>query len=266
MTRFRKIAASACVLASVTMTATPGMAVELPVTTAMYVAPISVTSDAPLLWDAETVDVNHRRYRHRHYRGRYDRGRYYRHRNRGVDAGDVIAGVLILGGIAAVVDAASKGDRDRDYRNAPDYRDRRGRYDNQSGLDRAIDICRSAVDRDARVENIDSVNRTRTGWSVTGTLFDGEGFTCRLNNNGAVDGISYGDGFAPVQDNQGDDAQYRSAWANVGPGDGYAQTAYVANTDLNATDDGPMPDYPGGPIDGDIPYADQPVSDDTFGG
>ena len=45
-----------------------------------------------------------------------------RDRGNGIDAGDVIAGALVIGGIAAIAAAAS--DNDRDYR---DYRDdRRG--------------------------------------------------------------------------------------------------------------------------------------------
>ena len=41
--------------------------------------------------------------------------RGYRHRDR-VDAGDVLAGVLIIGGIAAIASAASNSSRNRDYR------------------------------------------------------------------------------------------------------------------------------------------------------
>ena len=60
------------------------------------------------------------------------------HRNRdGVSVGDVIAGALIIGGIAAVASAASRNNRDnRDYRGYPegDYGyDRAGYGDNYGG-------------------------------------------------------------------------------------------------------------------------------------
>jgi hypothetical protein len=44
--------------------------------------------------------------------------RHWRHRDR-VDTGDVLAGILIIGGIAAVASAASKSSRNRE---ANDYR------------------------------------------------------------------------------------------------------------------------------------------------
>ena len=49
----------------------------------------------------------------------------HRHHDR-VDAGDVIAGILIIGGIAAIASAASKNKRDRrdnnrEYDNRPEY-------------------------------------------------------------------------------------------------------------------------------------------------
>ena len=79
-----------------------------------------------------------------------------KHRDRdGIDAGDVIAGALIIGGIAAVASAASKN-RDRDYRYRDGYRYRdRDRYGYDYGYRRgnprrAIEKCVRAVERDAR--------------------------------------------------------------------------------------------------------------------
>lgn len=75
--------------------------------------------------------------------------RHWHSRDRGIDGGDVLAGVLIIGGIAAVAAAASKSSRDRraseyrvpeneqrssgypsddDYRNWRNDRDRNSRY------------------------------------------------------------------------------------------------------------------------------------------
>ncbi len=83
----------------------------------------------------------------------------YRERDRGIDAGDVIAGALIIGGIAAVASAAKKDrydDRyrtrgygyeyDRQYDNRYDRRYNRG-YDNSQ---RAVQLCAAAVQRDVR--------------------------------------------------------------------------------------------------------------------
>lgn len=54
--------------------------------------------------------------------------RHWHHRDRGVDAGDVFAGLLIIGGIAAVASAASKANRDKRSREARDYRYPDDRY------------------------------------------------------------------------------------------------------------------------------------------
>ncbi len=45
--------------------------------------------------------------------------RHWHSRDRGIDGGDLLAGVLIIGGIAAIAAAASKSSRDN---RAPDYR------------------------------------------------------------------------------------------------------------------------------------------------
>ena len=88
-----------------------------------------------------------------------------------VDAGDVIAGALIIGGIAAIASAASK-DRYRDG-----YRYHENRY-GHGNSNRAVDKCVRAVERDARragfryanVTQIRDVDRERRGWEVTGRL------------------------------------------------------------------------------------------------
>lgn len=128
---------------------------------------------------------------------RYGRYPYrYRHRDR-VDAGDVIAGVLVLGTIAAIASSASKAkkdDRDRrterrsddrrwDDRRAEDRRDD-GRYDDRAGvvradgtgdaMARAVDACGWAAEsdagRDARVDAINGVRRDGPAWIVTGDV------------------------------------------------------------------------------------------------
>lgn len=92
----------------------------------------------------------------------------------GIDAGDVIAGAVILGGIAVILSSGNNRDRYRgDYR----YNDRsynRG-YDNPRV---AVERCVAAVERDARragyryanVTEIRDVDRERRGFEVEGRI------------------------------------------------------------------------------------------------
>jgi hypothetical protein len=107
--------------------------------------------------------------------GRYD------HRDRDdIDVGDIIAGALIIGGIAAVASAG----RDRDYRDYR-YNDRyRGRYNdryyNRGGSPRsAVEQCVYAAERTANrysyggrahVTDIRDVDRKRDGYKVKGRI------------------------------------------------------------------------------------------------
>ena len=125
-----------------------------------------------------------------------------------IDAGDVIAGVLIIGGIAAIASAASKNKRDRrdeDYR--PDYpRDRQGGYtgnDNdqqwqQNGsVDSAVNRCSNEVSRGSgRKVSVETINRDGDGWRVEGRTGEGGNFTCSVDASGQirnvqVDGRAY---------------------------------------------------------------------------
>ena len=140
----------------------------------------------------------------RDYRGdRRYRG-YRRHHDR-IDGGDILAGILIIGGIAAIASAASKKDRDRRYEDR-DYRSENPRYDNRRSDERyderddrgsgdmqsAISACSDAAERqagrDARVSAIDSVIRDGAGWRVEGELAnsDHRTFLCG-SSNGRVD-------------------------------------------------------------------------------
>ena len=113
--------------------------------------------------------------------------------DRGISAGEVIAGALIIGGIAAV--ASASNNRDRDYRGddyrydragyGNDYRDNdyRGRHDRGYGDDRgnarrAIEQCVRTAERDASrnsygradVTDVRDVRETRYGWEVRGRI------------------------------------------------------------------------------------------------
>jgi hypothetical protein len=122
----------------------------------------------------------------------YDRGR--RH-NRGVSAGDVIAGVAIIGVLAAIAGAASKSsNRNRGYGGSI------------NSEDQAADACASRVEQrygnSARVRNIEDVQRTRDGYEVRGTVEtndrDDRGnqrFTCSIRY-GQVEDVRIDSGYA----------------------------------------------------------------------
>lgn len=97
-----------------------------------------------------------------------------------IDAGDIIAGALIIGGIAAIASAASDGDRyyrgDRSYRDRgysnSDYGYNSGGY----GSRRAVEQCVNAARREAsrygwaRVTDVTRIDRVRGGYEVRGRL------------------------------------------------------------------------------------------------
>ena len=145
------------------------------------------------------------------------RGWHGHHRDRGIDTGDVIAGVLIIGGIAAIASAAAKSNRDKrerearyperrypsddDYRDYRDYRDRSGGYGDRrdrepypgsgwrsaGSMDGAVETCVGEVERaDRRVDTVDTVNREGDGWRVEGLVSKGGAFSCTVDRDGRV--------------------------------------------------------------------------------
>lgn len=113
-------------------------------------------------------------------RDRYDRDRD------GISAGEVIAGAVVLGGLAAVIASA---DDDRGYRYDRD--DRYGynngyRYNNRSGGSRmAVNQCVANVERWANgysrsdVTQIRDIERTRYGYRVKGNVVVQDGWRDR---------------------------------------------------------------------------------------
>jgi len=211
---FFRFATAAALAATASMAAAPLAAAELP----RFATPVGIS-------DADSVNAqNHRRWR----------------RDR-VDAGDVIGGLLVIGTIAAVASAASKASRndryrDRDYRYpGGDYRyDYRNRptgsgWNDNRGLDRAVDMCAREVERNARIDSVDNVNRTGAGWRVSGQLRTGEPFTCSIGPDGRIEAVDYGARGAAA-DGQWSDDRYAAARS--------AQDAAGE----------PVPPYPGGPI------------------
>lgn len=148
-------------------------------------------------------------------------GRGHRH-DGGVDAGDIFAGILILGGIAAIASAASKADkasRDRPATqdlppypgSAPDQRygaqDDRPVWREGRGLDSAVDGCASEIERSGnRVDTVDAVAREEQGWRVQGRVAGGKPFACTVDGDGRIRSLSV-DGRAPYA---GGSAQYIS--------------------------------------------------------
>ena len=204
-------------------------------------------------------------------------------RNR-VGAGDVLIGAAIIGGIAAIASSNNRRQRDRDvvivernvrdreynprFEERPvDYRrdDRRAapRGTGASGLDNAVDQCLTRIERDVRVDSVDNVERTGAGWLVSGALFNGSGFQCRIGNSGQIEGIDYGGGFSSAPAGgfsdraagQWDDQRYASARMAIGgPARPDMTASQAAAPDYTASAPQPadrMPAYPGGPIPGE---------------
>lgn len=129
------------------------------------------------------------------------------HRDRGgIGAGEIIAGAVVIGGIAALAGAF---DNDRDHRRY-DYRDRdfrgdrwdRGGFGFAGNPRTAVDRCVRAAENQARrfggyryadVIDVRDIDRTRDGFRVRGRIDVGGGwnrndrgrFTCRIDGRGA---------------------------------------------------------------------------------
>ncbi len=107
----------------------------------------------------------------------------YRDRDNGISAGEVIAGAVVLGGLAAIFSSGNNDRYDRDYRydrnDRYDRRDRRGSY--RGGYDNgryAVEQCVREVERYAQrrtgsraeVYEIRDVDRERRGFEVEGRI------------------------------------------------------------------------------------------------
>ncbi len=201
------------------------------------------------------------------------RGRGWR-RNR-IDGGDILIGAAIIGGAIAIANSNNRRrERERDVviveRDVRDqtWRDEPRRYDDRrasprgtgaSGLDNAVNQCLDRIERDVRVDNVE---RTGAGWRVSGVLFNGSPFQCRIGNGGQIDGIDYGGGFGGVgfdaapASGQWDDSRYSAARAGIGgtvrPDMAVQEVSMrTASPDPQITASGAMPAYPGGPIPGE---------------
>ncbi|MFM6933334.1 MAG: hypothetical protein ACKOUT_13960 [Novosphingobium sp.] len=135
-------------------------------------------------------------------------GGWGRRHNDGIDGGDVLAGVLVLGTIAAIASAASKSSKDKREREEDARRsgddswrygdDRRGDRPSDMGrgvsLDTAVDTCVADVERGTnRVDTVDNVNRQGDGWRVEGRTQGGASWNCSVDGSGRVKGVTTDD-------------------------------------------------------------------------
>ncbi len=111
---------------------------------------------------------------------RYDR--YDRDRD-GISAGEVIAGAVVLGGLAAVI-ASANNDR---YYDGYDRRGYNNYYNRNGGSRNAINRCVNQVESwasrysRADVTQIRDIDRTRYGYRVQGNLVVQDGWRGRSN-------------------------------------------------------------------------------------
>ncbi len=256
MAHITRFGAFAGVIAAASMTVAPAQA-------APQIAPTGISSYATGVHadfaqggfgsttyeeQAETAE-----YRGRRYRGR--RG-YRRGHRRG---SGILTGILVLGGIAAIASAANSNNRRRDRevvvverdRDNRRYDDRRSnpRSSNGSGIDNAVSQCLTEIERDVRVEGVDGASRLAQGWVVSGTLFNGTGFTCQIDNSGRISNIDYGSFSGGSYDGGVD----RSATGQLSA-TSYADARAAVNGQnfvQSAPSDQGQPAYPGGPLPGE---------------
>jgi hypothetical protein len=126
-----------------------------------------------------------------------------RHRDRGIDGGDVLAGLAIVGIFAAIAVAASKSSNSSRRTTSNDYpnnaNQQRGSINSENA---AVDACAQAAEskggQSASVRDITAVDKNNDGWEVEGTIEQRTGwrdstpdkhrFTCSVRY-GAVDSV-----------------------------------------------------------------------------
>lgn len=205
--------------------------------------------------------------------------RGFRRYRRGPSAGDVLIGAAIIGGIAAIASSNNRRQRDRDVviveRDVrdrdynPRFEERRDdrRGTGSAGLDSAVDQCLARIERDVRVDTVDNVERTGAGWQVSGTLFNGAPFQCRIGNDGQIDDIDYNSfSGAPSVPYLGREERLPSGNRPAQPSVAYLGKEQAQWSDQRyaeargwlgqsapsaALQDQPLPAYPGGPIPGE---------------
>ncbi len=132
------------------------------------------------------------------YRGGWGGGGGWRgHHHEDIDGGDILAGLLILGGIAVIASAASEGSK-KNERAPYSYPDQAGSgqseprdWGRSRAIDDAVDGCVSEVERSsARVDTVDAVNREGEGWRVSGRATSGAPFDCQIDGSGRIRSVT----------------------------------------------------------------------------
>lgn len=124
----------------------------------------------------------------------------HRRHGDGVDAGDVLAGILIIGGIAAIASAASSAGKQRRPAPPPEPTydrgyagDTRPVWQGSNSIDDAVGRCLDEVSRGSgRADAVDTVSRDGDGWRVMGRTADGSSFACSVNGAGRIRSASVG--------------------------------------------------------------------------
>lgn len=234
--------AGAAMAASLAMVATPAIAAEPPLP-----QPSHAAIDA---YDFEAGNADH----YRRYRDRDD----------GIGAGEVIAGILVLGGIAAIASAVGGDgdDRPRRYpaeRAEPPFDDE---AHDTSGIARAVDMCVDQIERGReRVARVEDAVRDPRGWRVSGELANGDPFTCRIGNDGRISEVETGDRSGPafdrIADRRTENRQHSDEiYARLRAGQGSAELRRAAPVGGDLHSDELRPAYPGGPFPGEEGYED----------
>ncbi len=273
MAQFTRIGAYAGAIAAASMTIAPAQAAEvMPSGTIGYASAVHADFSRGGGFDSSSTgeQAETAEWRGRGWRGR----RGWRGHRRG--GSGLLTGILVLGGIAAVASAANNNRRNRDVviveRDSRRYDDRR--YDDRrtddrrsnprssegSGIDNAVSQCLSEIESDVRVDSVDGASRLPQGWVVSGTLFNGSGFTCQIDNNGRISDIDYS-GFSGSSydgsDGEYSDGEYSSAAGQLDD-DRYADArsairaqGYQGPDAQRSASSGQLPAYPGGPLPGE---------------
>ena len=128
-------------------------------------------------------------------------------------------------------------------------------------------MCVDEIERGQdRVEGVDGANRTGEGWTVSGALEGGQGFTCRIDNMGRIRAIDIGGSRAalePSENNQYSDDVY--ARARVAQADTYAQPGVLADGEEDTRPEW-NPEPPPLPSDDDGRYGASQAPDFEQGG
>ena len=203
-----KLAAATAVAAAFSMVSAPAAAAELP-----------RLAESPQAWKADAVNAEN----HRH-RGGYDDW------DDDIDGEDILTGVLILGGLAAIAGIANSGrNRERPYPESypepypePDVRYQepaRGDY-RGGGMAQAVDTCVAEVEAGrGPVGSVDRASRSGEGWYVAGELDGGTPYACWIDGGGRVTDIEAGDLGASYEAPAADEATYGTVHKQAVDGD-----------------------------------------------